>query len=118
MLPAARARSPAVEHEADLLAQAFGANPSLSIRAWAIAANVSREGLSRSFHRAYGVCAAKFRNDLRARAAWRACVGSDDGLASVAAALGYADQPHMTRAVQWLTGATPALWRRWKNARQ
>ncbi len=35
-------------------------------------------------------------------------------LASIAQDLGFADQAHMTRAVKWLTGRTPAAWRREK----
>src|SRR5262249_2996159 len=104
---------PLLEHQADLLAERLAATPNLSITDFARALNFSREGLSRLFRRAYGVCAVMYRGELRARAAWRACLTGDEPLAALAADLGFADQSHMTRAVHSLTGAPPAVWRRW-----
>ena len=38
--------------------------------------------------------------------------GLSECLAAIAQDLGFSDQPHMTRAVKWLTGRTPDVWRR------
>jgi AraC-like DNA-binding protein len=37
---------------------------------------------------------------------------SDTSLAAIAAECGFADQPHLTRAVASLTGCPPGFWRR------
>lgn len=78
---------------------------------WAAACGRSREHVSRSFERVYGVSPAAYRADCQAKRAWRMIVGSDDSLAGIAAEAGYADQAHMTRAVTRLTGMSPGRWR-------
>jgi AraC family transcriptional regulator len=49
---------------------------------------------------------------LRARTAWFRITAGRDRLCSIAAETGFADQAHMTRWVQRITGAPPAVWRR------
>jgi AraC-like DNA-binding protein len=43
--------------------------------------------------------------------AWLALAGRRP-LADIAAETGFADQPHMTRAITALTGVSPRAWRR------
>lgn len=102
----AREVEPADELGAALVAQTD------RIGAWATAHGLVRETLSRNFRRLYGVDAARFRSEARARRAWRLMVESDLPLVEIAAITGHADQSHMTRAVRALTGRTPGAWRR------
>lgn len=78
---------------------------------WAAARGRSREHVSRSFEKLYGVSPAAYRADCQAKRAWRMIVASDDSLAGIAVEAGYADQAHMTRAVTGLTGMSPGRWR-------
>jgi AraC-like DNA-binding protein len=103
--------APVVDHWADLLAARLRDDPRLSISGWAEAAGRSREATARAFHARYGVAPARLRTELRARAAWLRVVGSGEALSAIALDLGFADQPHMSRAVRWLTGASPGQWR-------
>jgi AraC-like DNA-binding protein len=100
------------EDPADRLADALSEDPSIAIGAWAEANDYSREWLSRRFRRVYGIDAAVFRLEARARTAWRIIVGTNEPLAEVAASAGFADQAHMSRAVGRLTGRSPGSWRR------
>ncbi|WP_264606190.1 AraC family transcriptional regulator [Sphingobium sp. B2D3C] len=83
----------------------------VGIGAWARANSRAREAVSRHFRQVYGVDAARFRLEARARRAWHAIVQTSTSLAEIAVAEGFADQAHMTRAVRMLTTATPAAWR-------
>jgi len=103
--------APVVEHWADPLAARLAEDPRQSIAGWAEAAGRSREATARAFHARFGVAPARLRLELRTRAAWLRIVGTRDALAGIAAEFGFADQAHMTRAVGWLTGATPGQWR-------
>jgi AraC-like DNA-binding protein len=96
----------------DLLATDLIENRVASLERWAIDAGITRETASRAFTRAFGVSARQFRAELRARAAWLRIVRSHEALAEIANATDFADQPHMTRHVQRLTGQSPAAWRR------
>jgi len=96
----------------DLLARDLGQDASLAVGEWAETQGVSRETAWRHFRGAYGVDIAAYRSEARARKAWRMIMASDASLASIAAAAGFSDQPHMSRAVKALTGATPGAWRR------
>ena len=81
------------------------------IGAWAAASGRSREHVSRSFEKLYGVPPAAYRADCQAKRAWRMIVAGDDSLAGIAVEAGYADQAHMTRAVKRLSGMSPKRWR-------
>jgi AraC-like DNA-binding protein len=98
----------------DRLAADLAADPTRSIGDWARGAGLSRETVARGFQAAYGASPARFRFEIRARRAWAACLSATGELATTAQELGFADQPHMTRAVKWLTGRTPAAWRQGK----
>ena len=107
--------APAIEAEdgdlPDRLSAALRTSASSRIGEWAEAHGQSREHVSRSFEKLYGVSPAAYRADCRAKRAWRMIVAGDDSLAGVAAETGYADQAHMTRAVTRLTGMSPRRWR-------
>ncbi len=104
--------APLSDNWADLFVQTLLTNPQLRIQELADRHGHSREWACRSVQSVYGVSPVQLRSEVRARAAWRGSIACEDALASVALDLGYADQPHMTRCVRWLTGATPAEWRR------
>jgi AraC-like DNA-binding protein len=96
----------------DVLATSLTQNASIAIGAWAEANGLAPETVSRGFARAYGVAPAAFRAELRARAAWLRVTRGSDCLSSIAAETGFADQAHMTRWIQRITGAPPSAWRR------
>jgi len=98
----------------DRLAADLAGNATLSLGEWAEQAGLARETVARGFKAAYGASPARFRLEIRARQAWAACLSGGLDLAAIAQDLGFADQPHMTRAVKWLTGRTPAAWRQAK----
>ena len=99
----------------DLLAADLLDDPELRLDVWARRHGLATETLSRGFGKLYGVTPAGFRAEARARRAFDAIAQSDAPLADIAARTGHADQPHMTRAIKALTGATPGHWRTWSN---
>ncbi len=96
----------------DQLAQDLRTQPDLALREWAERHRMDPATVSRGFRRAFDVSPATFRMQLRARRAWRSLVHSGASLSAIAAEEGFADQPHMTRAVGALTGWPPSHWRR------
>jgi AraC-like DNA-binding protein len=96
----------------DLLASALRGDPSLEIGRWAACHNLDPATVSRGFGRAFGVSPAHYRRRQRSLAAWKAISHSKESLAGVAAACGFTDQAHMTHDLRWLTGTTPAAWRK------
>lgn len=96
----------------DLLAADLVENTSMGIGDWAEVNGLARETVCRGFVSAYGIVPSAFRAELRARAAWLRVIRGCDGLCTIAAETGFADQAHMTRWIHRITGATPALWRR------
>jgi AraC-like DNA-binding protein len=95
----------------DLLAANLACKPSIPIGAWADANGLTPETVSRGFAAAYGVAPKVFRAELRARVAWLRITQGSDGLSTIAAETGFADQAHMTRWIRTLTGAPPTVWR-------
>lgn len=95
---------------ADRLAAALTSDAE-AIGHWTVAHGLVRETLSRQFRRLYGIDAAAYRAEARARRAWRLITGTATPLAEIAQLSGHADQAHMTRAVRALTGHTPGAWR-------
>jgi AraC-like DNA-binding protein len=83
-----------------------------AIGGWAEQLGLARETVARGFVKAYGVSPRRFRLETKVRNAWLAVVETNESLASIAARLGFSDQPHLTRAMSELTGWTPAAWRR------
>ncbi|HTT83913.1 MAG TPA: AraC family transcriptional regulator [Rhizomicrobium sp.] len=90
----------------DRLAADLRADPSLAIHHWADAAGLRHESISRGFRRAYGITPLAFRARARALKAL-AILTSQESLACIAAACGFADQAHMSRSIRSLTGLTP-----------
>jgi AraC-like DNA-binding protein len=103
----------APKHESwcDQLAHDLGADAAQSLAAWAERHNLAPDTLARGFARLYGTTPSHFRHELKVRRAWLALEGPGS-LADIAAGTGFADQPHMTRAITALTGASPHAWRR------
>lgn len=96
----------------DELARALKQDSSMEIGEWAREKGLARETISRGFAEAYGITPAVFRAEWRARAAWLRVVEGSDGLCTIAAETGFADQAHMTRWIQRVSGTSPAAWRR------
>ncbi|WP_300527323.1 helix-turn-helix domain-containing protein [Maricaulis sp.] len=96
----------------DQLAAALEADPSLALQDWARAAGLSAESVSRGFKRAFGVSPKAFRADAKARLAFRQLQSARRPLAEVALISGFADQAHMSRAINAMTGRSPSAWRR------
>lgn len=99
-------------HPVDDLAAALRSPSPPRIGNWARHRGRSRESLTRRFGSLYGTSPAAYRLEALARHAWRRIVATDDSLADIACDTGFADQPHMTRAVARLTGHTPGAWRK------
>lgn len=99
----------------DMLADYLLDNPDGRLSHWANSHGLALETLSRGFGRVFGLTPAAFRAEARARRALRRIVRDCTPLADIAAATGFADQPHMSRAIKALTGATPQAWRRQSN---
>jgi len=97
--------------QADSLAETLSGSAGMDLGAWSAAQGIARQTAFRWFRAAYGVSPTRYRVEARARRAWRAITTSRDDLAHLAAALGYADQAHMTREVSAFTGRTPGAWR-------
>lgn len=95
----------------DRLSAALRTAEAPRIGEWAATHGQSREHISRSFEKLYGVSPAAYRADCRVKRAWRMIVASDESLAGIAVEAGYADQAHLTRAVTKLTGVSPRRWR-------
>ena len=96
----------------DLLLADLMKNASTEIGAWAEVNGLARETVSRGFAAAYGVAPSILRAELRARSAWLRATRSSERLCRIAVETGFADQAHMTRWIQRITGAPPAFWRR------
>lgn len=102
----------------DLLAAALRADSALSIGGWAADHGLRPESVSRGFAQAYGVSPARYRLGVRIKGAVNSLTGGSAPLAEVAIANGFADQPHMTRAVKTAIGSTPAQLRQVKSVQE
>ena len=100
----------------DELARDLRRKPDTSLTEWAERHDMAPATVSRGFRRTYEVSPSTFRAQLRARRAWRSLVHGDLPLSAIAAEHGFADQPHMTRAVTALTGRPPSHWRRLRSS--
>lgn len=99
----------------DLLAKELRIDPALAIGAWAREHGLRSETVSRGFRQAYGVSPARYRSGVRVKSAVHSLGWSKAPLAEVAFRHGFADQPHMTRALKAALGSTPAELRRVKS---
>ena len=68
--------------------------------------------LARAFRARYGATIGGYLRLLRVSEAGRRLAFTDDAVASIALALGFADQSHLTRAFRQAVGVTPAAFRR------
>ena len=107
LLVSAHAVQPSESDWPDLLAQAIGKDPSLSLSLWAAENDLSPETISRGFRRMFGMAPRRFRAEVRLARAIGALLRGDGPLVSIAATYGFSDQAHMTRTVRRATGATP-----------
>lgn len=96
----------------DVLADDLIGDPGSRLDDWARKRSLAPATVSRGFHKIFGTTPAAFRLGARARRAFRMISGSNLPFATIAAATGFADQAHMSRAVRALTGAPPGAWRR------
>ena len=96
----------------DALAALLATDQTACVGDWALNAGLSQEHVSRGFKLCFGATPKRFRAECRSRAAWRRIVSTSDPMTDIALALGYADQAHMSRAVQGLCGASPTVLRR------
>jgi AraC-like DNA-binding protein len=101
---------------ADQLGAALIQTPSLQLSRWGETHGVTSWAISRGFVQAFGVTPEAFRARARARHALRSIETTGQPLASIAADLGFSDQPHMTRSIHALTGSTPRALRHAANA--
>jgi AraC-like DNA-binding protein len=99
----------------DLLAADIRRDARLSLGDWADRHGVRPETVSRGFLRAYGVSPAAYRTGVKVKAVVAALHGGGESLAELAAEKGFADQPHMNRAVRDATGRTPMQLRQVKS---
>ena len=102
---------PAAADWPDLLAAELLRDTDCRLEAWAARHGLAQATVSRGFARVFGVSPSAFRAEARARRAFARVAATAEPLAAIAAALGFADQAHMTRAVAALTGAPPGRWR-------
>jgi AraC-like DNA-binding protein len=96
----------------DVLATDLLRDPDCRLQVWARKHGLAAETISRGFGKVFEVTPASFRAEVRARSALALITGSDQSLACIAAATGFADQAHMSRATRALTGSSPSRWRR------
>lgn len=96
----------------DALALRLRTDLTCRLDTWAREQRLSPETVSRGFGRLFGITPAAFRVEAKARRAVALMDGGEQSLAAIAAAAGFADQAHMTRAVRALTGEPPARLRR------
>lgn len=94
----------------DLLAEMLRRDPQVRIDHWAASNGLRPTTVSRGFRAAYGTSAKRYRLELRAAAAARA-IRRGAALSDAAFGAGFADQPHMTRAVGSTFGRSPATLR-------
>jgi len=95
----------------DILAHDLLSNPGCCLKSWAEKHGLAAETVSRGFRKVFGLTPASFRAEARAQRAFALIVESEASLVSIAAAAGFADQAHMSRATRALTGLPPATWR-------
>ncbi|HEX4079640.1 MAG TPA: helix-turn-helix domain-containing protein [Rhizomicrobium sp.] len=99
----------------DLLAADLLENPQLNLGNWARRHRLAAATISRGFRKIFGLSPAGFRAEARGRHAFAEIDRGTGSLAGVAAACGFADQAHMSRAIRALTGQSPGHWRATSN---
>jgi AraC family transcriptional regulator len=100
----------------ELLQSRFAEN--LSLGEIAMTAGISAAHLARSFRECQGCTVGEYVRNLRVESACRRLAGSDDGLAQIALAAGFADQSHLTRTFKRHMRITPAAFRSLHRSRK
>lgn len=95
----------------DLLARELSGAEPARLDQWAHRHGLSANSLSRGFRLAYGVTPKRYRFEQMVSRAARRARDTGEVLSMVAAASGFADQAHMTRAMAQLFGVTPKVLR-------
>jgi AraC-like DNA-binding protein len=95
----------------DVLAGDLLQDPCFPLDQWARTNGLAPATVSRGFRKVFGVTPAGFRLETRTHRALAMIAATRVSLASIAAATGFADQAHMSRAIRLLTGATAGSWR-------
>jgi AraC-like DNA-binding protein len=112
MLAELRPKVPAPGDWPDLLARALYDDPALRLGAWAGDRGLHLGSVSRGFRQVFGMAPVGYRLVQRTRRAIAAVRGSIEPLSFIAQDCGFADQAHMSRAIQKLARTTPAALRR------
>jgi AraC-like DNA-binding protein len=92
----------------DRLAQALCSGERIGLAEWAGTIGIAPASLSRGFVKAYGVTPKRYRLEQRTSRALRALPHWRGSLAELAAAMDFADQAHLTRAVTSIAGHAPS----------
>jgi AraC-like DNA-binding protein len=82
----------------------------------AAACGLSAGYFARAFKRTTGLPPHKWLVAQRVAKARELLEGSDRAISDIAAACGFADQSHLTRAFSRQLGASPAAWRRMRRS--
>jgi AraC-like DNA-binding protein len=101
----------------ELLARDLSHAAPVCLSDWADRHGLAPETVSRGFRKVFGVAPARFGLEARTQQALGLIADGLAPLAAVAAAAGFADQAHMTRAVTALTGRPPGHWARLRRQR-
>lgn len=102
-----RPSSTRLEDWPDQLAAALARDPGLNLFDWAETMGLAPPSISRGFRRAYGTSPKRYRLEQRALQALRRLPHWPGTLAALAAETGFADQAHLGRSLQALTGQAP-----------
>ncbi len=111
------ARAVAISDWPDRLAHDLSSPEFPGLTRWARQNGLAPETVTRGFVRSFGITPSHFRLERRSHEALARITGSVSPLAQIALECGFADQPHMTRAISALTGAPPSVWRRQTGSR-
>jgi AraC-like DNA-binding protein len=104
-------KADAISDWPDRLARDLSLSEFPGLGRWARQNGLAPETVTRGFVRSYGITPSRFRLERRTHDALARITQSTLPLAQIAMECGFADQPHMTRAVSTLTGAPPSFWR-------
>ncbi|WP_353475758.1 AraC family transcriptional regulator (plasmid) [Salipiger sp. H15] len=97
----------------DLRSHASGAlHRRIEVAELAERAGLSESWLTRAFKQSLGTTPQRWLTQLRVEAAMGLMTDTGMGLAEIAAAVGFSDQAHLTRAFRGTQGETPGAWRR------
>jgi AraC-like DNA-binding protein len=98
----------------DLLAADLRRGP-VALGTWSQSAGLAIATVSRGFYKTFGITAAQYRLRAQSQSALKMVLETKLPLAQIAFECGFADQPHLTRSMQRVTGKTPNYWRNVKS---